>query len=512
MSITVATVALNAADDLPLTLESVIAQDHDDLELLVVDGSSWDESHEILELYRDDIDRLEIIEDAGIFDAMNRAAAFASKEYILFLNAGDRFYTERALSKLWERRRASADIIYGNHIYRDRGVDRFEASTDFREQMKILRKGNISGKWLSRFPAHQATMTRVSLLLKKRYDTALRICADHDFLLRAVHDGAEPQYIDEIVSHYMGGGFSAQQGDLCRLEWNNVYRRYSERPDLVDRFFYRSNSPFEGQRSLMSGEIIMGLQPSKSGTELPELDEPFKWVTGSGLRVVSPEHRGATALHVSGFNHIASQTIEVVADGKTLARERVPTGAFSIEIRFDRHIEPSTAIDLIPTDSIRHPESAIIVAFALTELRFEFEAEITPRPVGDPIFFNASTAHETESYLLAGWWSPEGTHIWSKGDVSELRLSSLDTVTRLNVRARTNPAVPGQTLQITVNGTVVAESGPTAGNEYLISAPVGEVWRGGAYANRITLRPSRASNVGADHRVLGVSLVSVELG
>ncbi|WP_108658966.1 glycosyltransferase [Acuticoccus kandeliae] len=511
MSITVATVALNAAEDLPITLESIIAQDHPDIELLVVDGSSWDHTHEILDLYRDDIDRLEIIEDAGIFDAMNRAAEFASKDYIIFLNAGDRFYTERSLSKIWERRRESADIIFGNHVYRAGGVDRFEASSDFHDHMAQLRKGELTASWLSHFPAHQATFTRTSLLRQEKYDTALRICADHDFLLRAVYKGAEPQYIDEIVSHYMGGGFSAQRTDLCRLEWNAVYRRYSERPEAIDRFFYRDHSPFARKRSPLAGEVLMGLEAPRTDEEILDYEEEFDWVVGSGLRLVSPEHRAATALHISGFNHFASQTVEVVDNGRVIARQRVPTGEFHTEVSFGRPVEPGTIIDLIPSDSVRLPESSVIAAFALSELRFEIEAEIMPRAVNDPIFFTVQTAHETENYLMSGWWTPESTHVWSKGDSSDLKLSSLESVSALAIRARANPAVPGQTLQISVNGKVVGESGTTSGSEFYLVLPVAQHWRGAGYANRITLRPSRASNVGADHRVLGVSLVSVEL-
>jgi glycosyltransferase involved in cell wall biosynthesis len=75
--ITVITVTLNAALDLPLTLESVLGQTYPHLETLLVDGCSWDNTSTVLNRYRDRLSRIMTIEDGGIYQAMNTAVQVA---------------------------------------------------------------------------------------------------------------------------------------------------------------------------------------------------------------------------------------------------------------------------------------------------------------------------------------------------------------------------------------------------------------------------------------------------
>ena len=86
--------------DLPLTIESVLGQTYPEIEYLVVDGLSHDATGAVLDRYAGRIDRVLHYEDGGIYDAMNFAAREAANEYILFLNAGDRFYCADAIEAL----------------------------------------------------------------------------------------------------------------------------------------------------------------------------------------------------------------------------------------------------------------------------------------------------------------------------------------------------------------------------------------------------------------------------
>ena len=512
MSITVATVLLNAADDLPVTLESIIQQDFDDIEVLVVDGMSWDSTHEVLDRYRGSIDRLESVEDSGIYDAMNRAAAMASKEFILFMNAGDRFHTERSLSKLWSRRRPNADVVFGNHIYRHGGIDAFRASGDLGPHLLALRSGDLSLSWLDHFPAHQATLTRTSLIREMGYDTAYRICADHDFLLRAVHAGAMAQYVDEIVAIYTGGGMSAQRHGLCRLEWNAVYRAFSERPDKVDRFFYGEASPFRGLLSRFSGDVVSGLlpdMPPAPGHQWP-LTEPFRWASGRGFRLKSPVHRSVKGLYLRGYSDMPRQALEVFAAGKRVARAPLQHGPFGFEIAFEQVVAPGSLVEILPQHAVRLAGKPDVVSIAVIDFGFQFEEPLTPVLLGVEFAFGEEAERDLEMALVHGWWASERSHTWSKGE-AEIRLAALDRVTALSLRCMANPGVDDQTVAVSLNGEDLGVFAVGASGETTLTIPVADAWKDVGMENRIAFSVSKAGTVGTDPRELGIGVMGVTL-
>ena len=96
--ISVATVVYNGAAHIARTLESTLAQDWPDVERIVIDGGSTDGTREIVAGYGDAIDVFVSEPDRGIYDAMNKAVARASGEYLLFMNCGDVFAGPGALS------------------------------------------------------------------------------------------------------------------------------------------------------------------------------------------------------------------------------------------------------------------------------------------------------------------------------------------------------------------------------------------------------------------------------
>lgn len=97
-TITVVTVVFNGARDIARTIESTLSQDHPALEYMIVDGQSNDGTQAIVASYGSAIDIFVSEPDLGIYDAMNKAIARARGEYILFMNCGDAFASDDALS------------------------------------------------------------------------------------------------------------------------------------------------------------------------------------------------------------------------------------------------------------------------------------------------------------------------------------------------------------------------------------------------------------------------------
>ena len=96
----VVTVVYNGASDIARTIDSVLAQDHADMEYMVIDGGSTDGTQAIVSGYGAHIDRFVSEPDEGIYDAMNKGIALARGEYVLMMNCGDVFASADALSSL----------------------------------------------------------------------------------------------------------------------------------------------------------------------------------------------------------------------------------------------------------------------------------------------------------------------------------------------------------------------------------------------------------------------------
>ena len=112
---TIVTVTLNCNALLERTIESVLKQEFVDYEYIVVDGGSTDGSIDTIKRYEKNITSWSSERDAGIYDAMNKAAAKAHGKWIIFLNAGDTFCSPEVLSTVADRLEGSdLDVLYGD--------------------------------------------------------------------------------------------------------------------------------------------------------------------------------------------------------------------------------------------------------------------------------------------------------------------------------------------------------------------------------------------------------------
>lgn len=124
MKITIITVCYNSGNTIARTIESVLAQDYDDIEYLIVDGVSSDNTVAIADSYRARFSEKGISyvvksePDEGIYDAMNKGVVAASGDIIGILNSDDCYAWHDILSTVaqaFEENRT--DTLYGNLLY-----------------------------------------------------------------------------------------------------------------------------------------------------------------------------------------------------------------------------------------------------------------------------------------------------------------------------------------------------------------------------------------------------------
>lgn len=99
-------------------IQSVLSQDHPDLEIIFVDDASPDQSRSIVERYLSKDDRISLVtheQNRGLGPARNTGVSHASGEFLLFMDSDDYFATPRAISTLVQEARASGcPVVVGS--------------------------------------------------------------------------------------------------------------------------------------------------------------------------------------------------------------------------------------------------------------------------------------------------------------------------------------------------------------------------------------------------------------
>lgn len=118
-TVSVVTVVLNGEAEIANTMDSVLAQDYPSIEYIVIDGQSTDGTGGIIQQYADRIDVFACERDEGVYDAMNKAIALASGEFILFMNCGDVFASTGAVSSAMHFVQPGGDqVLFGQWLRR----------------------------------------------------------------------------------------------------------------------------------------------------------------------------------------------------------------------------------------------------------------------------------------------------------------------------------------------------------------------------------------------------------
>ncbi|ELP5730583.1 glycosyltransferase [Vibrio vulnificus] len=211
--ISVVTVCYNAEKTIRDTLESIKSQKKSDIQYIVVDGGSNDDTLEILGEYSDIIDILLSEKDKGIYDAMNKGIALASGRYISFLNADD-FYGEGALERVATELTASSDtdaMLVDCIFLNESGSESlFKMSLD---------KPRLHYQIPFMHPS--AFISRRFLSVDNNFDVKYKLAADCDFLQRFLKFNPKISVCNAKV--FMRTGGASDTGFFkSRIEYFNI--------------------------------------------------------------------------------------------------------------------------------------------------------------------------------------------------------------------------------------------------------------------------------------------------
>ena len=113
--ISIITVCKNSSSTIEETIKSIIKQNYNNIELIIVDGKSNDNTLSIIERYKEYISSSVSEIDDGIYDGFNKGLKLATGDLIGFVNADD-ILTDNALEILinYYQKHPNADFIFGS--------------------------------------------------------------------------------------------------------------------------------------------------------------------------------------------------------------------------------------------------------------------------------------------------------------------------------------------------------------------------------------------------------------
>ncbi|NJN85124.1 MAG: glycosyltransferase [Leptolyngbyaceae cyanobacterium SL_7_1] len=208
MKVSVITVCKNSEKTLERTIRGVVQQTYTDLEYIIIDGASEDNTNAIISQYRAHIQDWVSEPDGGIYQAMNKGIQRATGCFIYFSNSDDYLFDERVIQDLVEfaTTHRDCDLIYGDH--EARFLDN-NASIHQPMPPELLLGEMVE---LGDRRIHQpASFFRKELFDRLGlFDETYRIASDYKWFLRALQDSTvKVCYYPRTIVSYAHGGASA---------------------------------------------------------------------------------------------------------------------------------------------------------------------------------------------------------------------------------------------------------------------------------------------------------------
>jgi glycosyltransferase involved in cell wall biosynthesis len=179
MKISLITVCYNAEKTIEKTIQSVLSQEYNDIEFIVIDGLSKDGTMDIVNKYAEKISIVKSEKDKGMYDGINKGIELSSGDIIGILNADDVFASDTILSKVAFEFKNKPDI------------DALIGDIAFVNEQGNQTRYYSSAKWHPRqfiwgfMPAHPTFYCRRNKFIElDGYRTDFDIAADYELLIR----------------------------------------------------------------------------------------------------------------------------------------------------------------------------------------------------------------------------------------------------------------------------------------------------------------------------------------
>jgi glycosyltransferase involved in cell wall biosynthesis len=230
--VSIVTIAFNSADTIGATLQSVADQDYSNIEHIIIDGLSTDNTVAIAKQFPH-IAKIISEKDYGLYDAMNKGIRHCTGDIIGIINSDDFFNSNTVVTEVVAKMEAEkTDTLYADLVYVHR--------VNTKKVLRSWRTGTFKTyKFLFGWmPPHPTFFVRRAIYEKYgTFDTDLTFSADYELMLRLLYKHRVPvSYLPKIIVRMRIGGVS--NASLSnRLKANKQDREAWRRNNLTPYFF-----------------------------------------------------------------------------------------------------------------------------------------------------------------------------------------------------------------------------------------------------------------------------------
>jgi glycosyltransferase involved in cell wall biosynthesis len=204
VKISIITATYNSAATVRDTLESVSRQDYSDIEHIIIDGLSKDETLDVVSDFPH-VSRSISEKDGGIYDAMNKGINMTKGDIVGILNSDDFYADEKVLSRVAKVfQTTGCEAVYADLQYVDK-KDVTRVKRNWRSGS--YKPGSFEWGWM---PPHPTFFVRRELYEKfGLFNLSLRSAADYELMLRFIHrHKVKLEYIPAVIVKMRMGGVS----------------------------------------------------------------------------------------------------------------------------------------------------------------------------------------------------------------------------------------------------------------------------------------------------------------
>lgn len=223
MKVSIITSCYNREATIRGAIESVLGQDYPDIEYIVVDGASKDNSLQVINEYKDRISKIVSEPDQGMYEAINKGIRMATGDIIGLVHSDDFLYSPHTISNIVKQMEDThADFLYGDGLF-----------VNAENTNKVIRKwiGGAYRLWKVRhgwLPLHPTCYIRREVMQKRGlYNESYKIAADSDLLFRYLLGGdLTVTYLKEYIIKMRMGGLSTDNKRRKQM-WDEDIRMYN---------------------------------------------------------------------------------------------------------------------------------------------------------------------------------------------------------------------------------------------------------------------------------------------
>lgn len=205
-TITIITIVYNGEALLEDTIKSVINQTYPNIEYLIIDGASKDNTLSIIKKYESKITKWISEPDKGLYDAMNKGIQLATGDFLWFMNCGDHIYAPDTTQKVVDAMDTDTDILYGEVML----VDEDCKPIGTRSQVTVHQLPKTL-TWKSM--AHGMVVSHQAFLPKRSIAPLYiegNLTADIEWVIQCLKKSKHPTPTNIILANYLMGGISKQ--------------------------------------------------------------------------------------------------------------------------------------------------------------------------------------------------------------------------------------------------------------------------------------------------------------